>query len=112
MCVHLLFDAPEPLSIASRPVAWMAATIADGAAIMDDLWVQIHHPHPPWQPALIPVPSTDTNWSSTLGSTLVMPPTLNKASETSLAQPPHVMGTAKTVCFTFQSAFSLEARTI
>lgn len=28
----ILLGAPEPLNMASRPVAWMAATIAEGAA--------------------------------------------------------------------------------
>ena len=28
-----LFEAPEPRSIASRPVCWIAATIEEGAAV-------------------------------------------------------------------------------
>jgi hypothetical protein len=28
----LLFEAPEPRNIASRPVCWIAATITEGAA--------------------------------------------------------------------------------
>jgi hypothetical protein len=42
---------PLPLNIASLPVAWMAATIAEGAAI----------------------PSIATSWSARLASTFVIP---------------------------------------
>lgn len=48
-----------------------------------------------------PVPSIDTNWSLTFGSTLVIPGSLFRALEMSLAQPSQVMGTAKSVCFRF-----------
>lgn len=43
------------------------------------------------------MPSTEINWSLRSASTLVMPPSLYKESETSLTQLSHVMGTAKTV---------------
>lgn len=33
--MDLLFEAPEPRNIASRPVRWIAATMAEGAAIRD-----------------------------------------------------------------------------
>ena len=36
---RILSVVPDPLSIASLPVAWMAATIAEGAAVM----VYQHH---------------------------------------------------------------------
>jgi hypothetical protein len=89
-----LFEFPLPLSIASRPVASMAETIADGAA----------------------VPSMKTNCSCKFASTLVMPETLLarglncvlntphrplslvKAPDTSLTHESQCSGTANVVC--------------
>ena len=48
-----------------------------------------------------PVPSIETNCSRTFASTLMMPGSLCRASEMSLAQLSQVMGTAKSVCFRF-----------
>lgn len=51
----VLFDLPLPRRIASRPVDWIASTIADGAA----------------------VPSTETNWSLRLAVTFSIPTMVN-----------------------------------
>jgi hypothetical protein len=89
-----LFEFPLPLSTASRPVASMAETMADGAA----------------------VPSMKTNCSCKFASTLVMPRTLlprdrncvfdnphtplslAKAPDTSLTHESQCSGTANVVC--------------
>jgi hypothetical protein len=40
--LHLLFEVPDPRKMASLPVAWMASTMADGAAVKVS-WVSITH---------------------------------------------------------------------
>lgn len=94
--LHILFEAPDPRRIASLPVAWIASTIADGAA---GGAAQSVYTHISGKQFALPVPLTDTSWSFRLPSTFLIPPSLYKESETALIQPSHDSGTAKRVCF-------------
>jgi len=55
----ILSVVPEPLKMASLPVACMAATIAEGAA---NMMYQSHAENNP-EGIDAPVPSTETSWS-------------------------------------------------
>ena len=102
---HLLFEVPDPRKMASLPVAWMASTMADGAAVGRFTVSKTVRDVSKWQHlSYEPVPSMDTSWSLTLASTLEMPGSLCRAPAMSLAQPSQVMGTAKSVCFRFHQS--------
>lgn len=107
---NVLFDAPDPRKMASRPVAWIASTMDDGAAVtypcqlkyalcryVDGGWARKQGGNI-CSELDAPDPSIDMSWCSRLPSTLFTPLSLKSESETALIQPSHDNGTANRVC--------------